>query len=102
MHKYILSKDHYYEAILQLRPRNEEVLNYVLKQIEKRKASIARIDELKTGIDLYLSDQRFTRALGKRLKKVFKGELKSTRKLHTYNRTKGKKIYRVTVLFRLA
>lgn len=102
MRKYILSKDQYYEAILQLRPKNKKVLNYVLKQVEKRKnAYVSKRVDLKTGIDLYISDRKFTQALGKKLKKAFGGELKLSRKIYGFNRLKGKKIYRVTVLFRL-
>lgn len=102
MRKFILSKDQYYEAILQLRPKNKKVLDYVLKRIEKRKnVFISRRIELKTGIDLYMNDRRFTMALGKKLKKAFKGEVKLSRKLYGFDRIKGKKIYRVTVLFRL-
>ncbi len=102
MHKFILSKDQYYEAILQLRPKNKEVLDYVLRQLEKRKnIFISKKVELKKGVDLYISDKRFTRALGKKLKKSFRGELKLSRKLYGYDRQKSKKIYRLTVLFRL-
>lgn len=102
MRKYILSKDQYYEAILQLRPKNKKVLDYVLKQIEKRKnVFISKRIELKTGIDLYMSDRKFTMALGKKLKKTFKGNVKLSRKLYGFDRVRGKKVYRVTVLFRL-
>ena len=102
MRKYILSKDQYYEAILQLRPKNKKILDYVLKQFEKRKNAYISIRvDLKAGIDLYTSDRRFTQSLGKRLKKVFGGEVKLSRKLYGFDRVKGKKVYRVTVLFRL-
>ncbi len=102
MHKYILSKDQYYEAIFQLRPANKKVLDYVLKQFEKRKNAYISIRvDLKTGIDLYTSDRRFTQALGKKLKKVFDGDIKLSRKLYGFDRVRGKRVYRVTVLFRL-
>ena len=96
MHKY------YYEAILQLRPYKKEVLDFVRNQIAKRKdVFISKEEKLKTGIDLYTSSQRFTRALGKKLKKSFKGELKTTRSLFGRNKQTSKNIYRVTVCFRL-
>ena len=96
-----MHKQSYYEAIMQIRPGDKKVLEYINKQIEKREnVFISKIEELKTGVDLYLSDQRFARALGKRLKKVFGGEVKLSRKLHTVSKKTGKILYRVTVLFR--
>ena len=92
----------YYEAILQLRPYNEDVVKFVLVQIKERKnVFIAKEVKLKTGIDLYISDQRFTQALGKKLKKRFKGKLIKSKKIHTVNRLTSKIVYRVTVCFRL-
>lgn len=93
----------YYEAIIQLRPADKEIIDFIVKQTNERKGVfISKIEELKTGIDLYISSQRFARALGKKLKKRFRnGELVTSRKLFTVNRETGKKVYRVTVLFRL-
>lgn len=92
----------YYEAIIQIRPADKKVLDFVRNQIEKRKnVFVSKIEEFKYGVDIYISDQRFARALGKRLKKVFGGEVKLSRKLHTVSKSSGKKLYRVTVLFRL-
>ena len=92
----------YYEAILQLRPADKEILKFVNTQVEKQKekVSIAKIVELKTGVDIYLTSQRFALALGRKLKKNFKGELKITRSLHKISRITSKKIYRLTVCFR--
>lgn len=90
----------YYEAIIQLRPFRKKIVDYVMKRIDERKdVFISKIVELKTGIDFYVSSQRFARALGKKLKKAFNGELKLSRKLFTEK--DGKKLYRVTVCFRL-
>jgi NMD protein affecting ribosome stability and mRNA decay len=92
----------YYEAILQLRPYNDELMKFVLGQIEERKnVHIAKQVKLKTGVDIYISDQRFTQALGKKLKKRFKGKVIKSKKIHTVNRLTSKKVYRVTVCFRL-
>ena len=92
----------YYEAIIQLRPYNEELIKFVLKRIKDREnVSITKEVPLKTGIDLYLTDQRFARSLGKDLKRRFKGKLILSRKLHTRNRMTSKNVYRVTVCFRL-
>ena len=98
----IYSKDQYFEAKLQLRPFNKEVYDFVLKQVAKRKnVFISKEVKLKTGIDIYLTSQRFARSLGKKLKDTFKGELKITRTLFSRDRLKSKLIYRGTVLFRM-
>jgi len=92
----------YFEAIIQIRPKKKEVLDFVVEKIKERKnVFVSKTVELKTGIDFYVSDQRFARALSKQLKKRFNGEVKLTRKLHTVSKKNGKRLYRVTVLFRL-
>jgi len=95
--------DHnYYEGKLQLRNPNEEVLNFIRNQFRNNeKVWIAKEERLKTGIDLYISSNRFLLSLGKKLKKSFKGELKTSRKLFSKSRITSKQLYRVTVLFKL-
>src|SRR3989344_799507 len=91
-----------FEAKLQLRPNNKEVLDFVYAQIENRNdCLIAKEEKLKTGIDLYLTSQKFTQILGRRLKKKFGGIMILSRSLYGVNRMTSKKVYRVTVLFRL-
>jgi len=92
----------YYEGILQLRNPNEEVINFIRNQFKNNeKVWIAKQEKLKTGIDLYVSSNKFLLRLGKKLKKSFKGELKVSRKLHSKDRMTSKTIYRVTVCFKL-
>lgn len=92
----------YYEAIIQLRPFDEKLYNFVLERIKEREnAFISKEVEIKTGVDIYVSDQRFARALGKKLKNTFKGKLILSRTLHTRNRQTSREVYRVTVCFRL-
>ena len=92
----------YYEGTLQLRNPNEEVINFIKNQFKNNeKVWVAKYETLKTGIDIYISSNRFLLALGKKLKKSFKGELKTSRKLHTKHKMTSKEVYRVTVLFRL-
>jgi NMD protein affecting ribosome stability and mRNA decay len=93
----------YFEAIIQLRPAQEDMLKYVHKQILKRKdVTISRQDVLKTGMDIYISSRKFAMALGKKLKKAFpNGTLTLSRTLHSQDPQSGKKRYRVTVLYRL-
>ncbi|MBW2993463.1 hypothetical protein KY317_02725 [Candidatus Woesearchaeota archaeon] len=92
--------DKYYEGILQLRNPTKEIIRFAKNQIEKSKIFVANEIKLKNGIDMYLSSQRFLRALGTKLKKRFGGQLKTSRKLHTVSRKTGKRLYRVTVLLR--
>lgn len=91
----------YFEAIIQLRNPSKELIDFVLKQVEKREdVFISKIIKYKYGYDYYISSQRFARALGRKMSKNFKGELKSTRKIYTMDRQTSKDVYRVTVLFR--
>ena len=93
----------YFEAIVQLRPFNDEVFRFIQNQIKKRNdVEITRVEKLKTGIDIYITSQRYARSLGKKLKDTFnKGELKISYKLHTRDRQTSKEKFRATVLFRL-
>ena len=95
-------EDQYFEAKIQLRPFDRKVYDFILKQVSKRNdAFITKEVRCKTGMDIYLTNQRFARSLGKKLKDNFKGELKITRTLHSRDRLRSKLKYRATVLFRL-
>ena len=92
----------YFEGILQLRNPSQEAINFVINQFKNNsKEWIAKEEKLKTGIDYYISSNHFLLALGKRLKKSFKGELKISRRLHSKDRMTSRQLYRVTVLFRM-
>jgi NMD protein affecting ribosome stability and mRNA decay len=92
----------YFEAIIQLRPADPKLVDYVVNFIEKsNQAKITNVEELKTGINLFITSKRVAMAVGKRLKAVFPGELTLSRTLHTRDRLTSKDVYRVTVLFRL-
>ena len=74
----------YFEAIIQLRNPSDECISFIHNQVKKRNDTfISKIDELDNGIDIYISSQRFARAIGNKMKKAFKGELKTSRTLHT-------------------
>jgi len=92
----------YYESKLQIRPYNQEVIDYVKKRVKERNdVSIAKETKLKTGIDIHLTSNKFALILGKKLKKAFKGEVKTSKKLFSVSRMTSKKLYRITVCFRL-
>ncbi|MBL7100454.1 MAG: hypothetical protein ISS23_00700 [Nanoarchaeota archaeon] len=93
--------DGYYQAIIQIRPKDKEILTYVRKKIkEKKGVHISKEIFYKYGIDIYVTDQKFARNLGQKLKKAFKGELKITKSIHTKDRQTSKEVYRGTILFR--
>lgn len=92
----------YYEAIIQLRPADENLVKYVWNYLRnKGNVFISREEHLKTGLDLYISSRKVAMALGKQLKHLFPGELTLSRSIHTKDRQTSKDLYRVTVLFRL-
>ncbi|MEK7790069.1 MAG: NMD3-related protein [Deltaproteobacteria bacterium] len=96
-----LARPNYYQGVLQLRDVNDEILEFVENQIKRRDdVAITRTVKYENGIDLYLTSQRFIRAIGKKLRESFGGQLKVTSKLHTKNR-QGRELYRVNALFRL-
>ncbi|MDD5178630.1 MAG: NMD3-related protein [Candidatus Nanoarchaeia archaeon] len=98
------SRSNYYEAIVQIRPRSNEVLDFIGKEVEKRNdVFISKIVEKKFGYDVYLNSQRFTRnVLAKKLKAHFRNaEIKSSRALFSRSRMSSKEIYRSTILIRL-
>ena len=101
MDQNLYSKDNYFQSILQLRPVNEEVLKFVEKQLKDNNIKIGKEVKRKEGLDLYLSNQRFTISLVKKLKRRFKGEMKISRSIFTKSRMTSKDVYRVTVLFKL-
>lgn len=98
----IYAKDEqYFQAKIQIRPYDQEVIDYFLKEIDYRDdILIAKEERLKTGIDYYVTSNTAAKAVGQKLKRRFKGELKVTRKLFGINRFTSKQLWRVTVLFR--
>ncbi len=91
----------YFEATIQLRPDNKELVQFVKKQLQKHPdVFISQEIHKKYGTDLYVSSRKFATLVGKRLKQSFKGKIILSRKLFSRDRHSGKAIYRVTVCFR--
>ena len=98
----IYSNNDYYEAIIQLRPKSKAVLDFIRKLVKDRDGVlIAKEVFIKTGVDIYITSQKYARSIGKKLKDNFNGDLKITKTLHTKDRLTSRTIYRGTVLFRL-
>ena len=102
MDKEIYTNMRNFQGKLQLRPFKEEIYKFVLKQVKHRSdCFITKEVQQKSGLDIYLTSNHFLMALGKRLKKSFKGTIKLSRTLHTRDKQTSKPLYRVTVCFRL-
>ena len=92
----------YYQAIIQLRPADPEIIRFLENQIAHQdKVWIAKKIRVKTGVDYYISSNKFARPLGKKMKKSFKGVLKESTKLFSRDKHTSKDLHRVTVCFRL-
>ena len=92
----------YYQSILQLRPETIELMNFVENQFKNNeKVWISKKLKVKSGVDYYLSSNKFARILGKQLKKKFKGKLTESVKLFGRDKYRSKDLFRVTVCFRL-
>ena len=98
----IYTNNGYYEGILQIRPNDKEVLNYVKNEIEEAgHVFISREIVKKFGTDLYLTNKFFLSQLSSKLKKRFNGEVKRSRSLHKTSRMTSKQVTRLTICFRL-
>jgi len=85
----------YFEAQLQLRPKREDMLNFVLKKVTP-----VKVVEYKYGFDVFLKKKEEAFRLASELKEKFKGSVKKSRTL--YGGGQGRKmIYRYTYLVRL-
>ena len=91
-----------YEGILQIRPNDKKVLDYVYHEIDKAgNVFITKEVIKKFGTDLYLTNKFFLVQLGRRLKQKFSGEVTQSRTLYTRSRQTSRLVYRTTVCFRL-
>ncbi len=86
----------YYEAILQV--RGNKAKDIVEK--EKRSEQIYKVVSQKNAMDYYFYLSKDAKLMLRKLKKRLNGEVKITRKLHSFDKQKSKKIYRLTILFR--
>lgn len=91
----------YFEAIIQLRPLNKELYNWVINDIENHKIGISKELVTKNGFDIYIDSNNYALSLGKKLKKRFDGKVTLSRALHSTHRLTSKQLFRVTLLFRL-
>jgi NMD protein affecting ribosome stability and mRNA decay len=92
----------YFEGVLQLRDVTQELLDFVKKDIAENKGRgvhVVKESGKLPDIDIKLTSAKHIRALAKRLKQKFNGELKETSRLFSRDRQTGKDIHRISVLF---
>lgn len=89
----------YYEAKLQIRPKNDRVLKFVKSYCKTKNLFISKVIEEKYGYDVYLSEQKEARNLGNLLKRKFNGEVTESKKI--FGKRDGQDIFRATIAFRL-
>ena len=98
----IYSNDNYYEAKIQIRPYNEEVLDLFKKLIDNNSnILIAKETKIKTGMDFLVTSQKEVQKIAKQLKKRFGGKITISRKLFKIHRQTSRKVWRLTVCLRL-
>ena len=88
----------YYEAIVQLRGKTDEAMDFINDCIIRENQSF-RLEKNKNGLDIYLADKNFADRVTHEVKKKFKARIQKNYKLVT--RKKGKDIYRSTILVRI-
>ena len=98
----------YYEAELQVRSNNYDILDKSIEFLQKRVENlrhkgmfINKVERHDDGYDLYVTNKNIAQHLGRELQDLFGGEYKSSAHLFSKNRQTSKNIYRVSVLVRL-
>ena len=91
----------YFEGILQLRDTTPEIHQWIHNRVKSDgKAAITKEKKTTNGVDFYFNDQHYLQNLGQKIRQVFPGILKTSRRLHTVDKMTSKLLYRVNVLFK--
>ena len=90
----------YFEAVIQLRNVEQSVVDFVFLEADDHGVQVSKVNWLKHGVDLFVSDRKFARNTGKILQQKFGGMIKTSARIFTRDRYSGKEVYRVTVLFK--
>ena len=90
----------YFEATLQLRFIDQQIVQFVTDDIEKHGIKVSKEKSLQYGIDISVDSRKYAQQLGKLLQQTFGGMLKVTARLFTRDRQSSKEVYRITVLFK--
>ncbi len=91
----------YYEAKLQVRPKDKKLLEFVFREIKKSDIEIIDKNELKEGYDIYINSANFAVKLGKLFRNEYKIKPKVSKTLTGEDKAAGKRIYKLTVLLKI-
>jgi NMD protein affecting ribosome stability and mRNA decay len=91
----------FYEAKLQVRPKDEKLLSFVNSKIKKYEVEIVDINELKEGYDVYINSANFAIRMGKMFRDEYKIKPKVSKTLTGEDKPAGKRIYKLTVLLKI-
>jgi NMD protein affecting ribosome stability and mRNA decay len=91
----------YYEAKLQIRPKDQELFDFISSHIKKSGVKIVDINELKEGFDIYITSSKILSKLGRAFKNKYKIKPKMSKTLTGEDKQAGKRIYKTTILFRI-
>jgi NMD protein affecting ribosome stability and mRNA decay len=98
----------YYEAVLQVRSSNYDILEKSIELLQQRVSAlrhrgmfINKTERLDDGYDLYVTNQKIAQNLGKELQDRFGGVYKASPHLFSRNKQTSKNIYRISVFVRL-
>jgi NMD protein affecting ribosome stability and mRNA decay len=90
----------YFEAVIQLRNVKQNIIDFTFRSCAEHHIGVAKIKWLKNGVDLWVSDRRFSQRTLKELQKKFGGLVKTSATLFTQDKLTSKLVHRVTVLFK--
>ncbi|MCX6707607.1 MAG: NMD3-related protein [Candidatus Woesearchaeota archaeon] len=94
----------YFEGVLQLRNSSKEVMDFIRKEVGTQRSRgifITDEKEVKDGVDIFITSQRYLQNLGQKLQNTFGGMLKINPRLFSRNRQTSKDVHRVNVYFEL-
>ena len=91
----------YHEGFLQLRNPTHKLLEYLRNKATRDHQEIVKQRKVEGGHDFYYKSRRYLLDTGQKLKRIFPGRLRVTRRLMTRDFMTAKNIYRMTVLFKM-
>jgi NMD protein affecting ribosome stability and mRNA decay len=94
----------YFEGNLQLMNPNQEVVEFISRDIEKMKSKHVFLTDLKESkkmVEFFLTDQSYLKVLARKVQSEFGGRLELHETLFSKNRQTSKDLYRLTALLRL-
>ena len=98
----------YFEAVMQLRGDNHDLLqegvNYLQERIaglRQRGLFVNKIDEFENGFDLYLTSNKLAQVIGREMLDYYGGKLIVSPRLFSKNHQTSRELFRVNVLVEL-